>query len=119
MIYKSRKDPLTGETFVPRRFNQKFASRENQITYNNIKARKKRRLKAPVDRVLDKNRSVILGIIGDEQQVIRSRDFLLGAGFNFSYFSRSLMMSGKRCQLIYEYCVLDNTDGTYLLKKLK
>jgi hypothetical protein len=31
-------DPLTGELFTPERKNQKFATRENQIKYNNGKA---------------------------------------------------------------------------------
>lgn len=45
-IYGERKDPLTGELFVPKRNNQKFATRQNQIAYNNIKAIKKREQEA-------------------------------------------------------------------------
>lgn len=29
-------DPLTGETFIPRRTNQKFASVKNKMKYNNL-----------------------------------------------------------------------------------
>ena len=38
-------DPLTKEVFYPKRSDQKFASRKNQIRFNNLKARKKRALK--------------------------------------------------------------------------
>lgn len=41
-IYGERKDPLTGELFVPNRSNQKFASKENQTAYNNLRANEKR-----------------------------------------------------------------------------
>ena len=43
MNYEKQKDPLTGELFIPKRFNQKFAIRQNQIDFNNIKARKSQR----------------------------------------------------------------------------
>ena len=35
-------DPLTNEPFIKRRNNQKFATRRNQIRFNNIKAKKKK-----------------------------------------------------------------------------
>ena len=38
-------DPLTKEKFIPKRRNQKFSKRENQIVFNNNKAYKKRQEK--------------------------------------------------------------------------
>ncbi|MCK5138017.1 MAG: hypothetical protein KAR19_19695 [Bacteroidales bacterium] len=46
------KDLLTDEEFVKRRNNQRFASRQNQIRYNNMKAQEKRNIKSQVDRIL-------------------------------------------------------------------
>ena len=44
-------DPLTGEEFVPKRSNQKFASRENQIRYNNLKAKEIRQAKSKTRKI--------------------------------------------------------------------
>ena len=58
-------DPLTKESFVPKRSNQKFSCRLNQINYNNRKAKSKRLAKAPYDNVLDSNRNILIRIIGE------------------------------------------------------
>jgi hypothetical protein len=81
------KDPLTQEGFTRHLSNQKFASSKNRIRFNNIKARKKREIKAPVDRILDQNRKILSGIIRDKVEIIVSKDYLLGAGFSFHYYS--------------------------------
>ena len=47
MIYSKKKDPFTGQEFIPTRHNQKFANRKNQIAFNNAKARRIRIEKAP------------------------------------------------------------------------
>ena len=39
-----QKDPLTGELFIPKRSNQLFFTKENQIRYNNLKAKKEREI---------------------------------------------------------------------------
>lgn len=113
-----RKCLQTGELFTPHRYNQKFSSRKAQIEFNNIKAREKRLIKSPVDKVLDKNRTILLNILGREKQIAKNVQFLLGAGFNFKYFSQSLMYENKPCQVIYEFIIISNGDKTYTIKKL-
>lgn len=58
------RDLLTNELFYKSRSNQKFANRKNQIRYNNIKAYKKRKAKAPTDKILDKNRAILKKVLG-------------------------------------------------------
>jgi hypothetical protein len=98
-----KKDPLTGESFIPKRHNQSFANRANQIIFNNNKARKKRQAKAFVDKPLDKNRSILVQIMEGKDREIKSTEFLRGAGFDFRYFSMSVTLQGKPCQLVYEF----------------
>lgn len=114
----TRKCLHTGEVFTASRYNQKFSSRKAQIEYNNIIARKKRAIKAPVDKVLNKNRTILLNILGTVKEVTKSQDFFLGAGFNFKYFSQSLLLDKKPCQVIYEFIIMSNGDKTYTIKKL-
>ena len=94
-----RKDPLTGEEFYPKRSNQFLASRENQTRFNNLKASKKRKVKYLVDSILDKNRKVLAKILGDELEIIKSKEFLRGAEFHFGCHTHSVDVDGTiwRC----------------------
>jgi len=111
-------DPLTGETFRPKRYNQTFASRANQIVFNNNKARKKRHAKAFVDKPLDKNRSILEKIMNGKDELVKTTEFLKGAGFYFSFFSMSATVKGKPCQLVYEYGLQkrDNEDAYTIIR---
>ena len=84
------KDPFTAELFIKRRNNQKFATRRNQVRYNNIKAQKKRDAKLPIERILDKNRTILQTILSGRLEITKSKDFLLGSGFNFIYLITSV-----------------------------
>jgi hypothetical protein len=110
--------PFTNKTFIGRA-NQIYFNRQAQQDWNNMKARKKRMAKSPVDKALDKNRTALLLILGDEKETIRSKDFLLGAGFDFKFFSRSTKYGDKPCQVIYEFCVIAMNDDFFKIKKLK
>ncbi len=106
------KDLYSGELFFKRRNNQKFARKENRILYNNRKAQEKRNIKAPVDRKLDKNRTILLKIIGNKNEIIKSKDFLLGAGFYFGFISFHKKVNGTLYAGIYEFGIreLENKD---------
>jgi|TARA_B110000238_G_scaffold141213_1_gene152354 hypothetical protein len=106
-------DPLTKESFVPKRSNQKFSCRLNQIKYNNRKAKSKRLAKAPYDKILDANRNILIKIIGEEDDRIVSKDYLLGAGFVFGYFNKSMVQDNINYQCIYNYAITQLKDGKY------
>lgn len=108
----------SGKIFEPRRQNQFYENRSVQILANNAKARAKRQAKAPTDKVLDKNRTVLMRILEDQEQVVKSRDFLLGAGFNFTFFSSSLKFENKPCQVIYEFMIYSNGDSSFTIRKI-
>ena len=110
-------DPLTNETFIKRRNNQKFATRRNQIRFNNIKAQKKRDAKASVTRILDRNRSILKRTLGDKKEIVVSRDFLLGAGFSFNYFSFQVAVNGVTFAGIYEFGAAQIVKDQYKIVK--
>ena len=112
-------DPLTKESFVPKRSNQKFSCRSNQINYNNRKAKLKRLAKAPFDNILDSNRNILIRIIGEEDDKIVSKDYLLGAGFNFQIFNRSFNKDGIQYQCVYRYALCLLKSGQYKIIKIK
>lgn len=111
------KDPLTAELFIKRRNNQKFATRQNQVRYNNIKAQKKRDAKLPIERILDKNRTILKKILGDGKEKLISRDFLLGMGFSFGYLLYHKSIDGVTYAGIYEFGITKTTNDNYKIIK--
>lgn len=110
-------DPQTGEHFIPHRSNQIFASRRNQIAFNNAKALYKRKAKSKIDRILNKNREILQHILGTEEVVFVSKDFLLGQGFNLTYFTHQALVKGIPVSCIYEYVILMNESKDYKVWK--
>lgn len=117
MNYNKRNDPYTGQEFIPMRFNQVYSSRATQIAANNSKARKKRHQKSLVDRKLDKNREILISVLGNNDSIQKSKEFMLGAGFDFMFFSQSAAVGKFKCQFVYEYYIIDHGDAMYTIKK--
>ena len=115
---ENARDLLTDEEFVKRRNNQRFASRQNQIRYNNIKAQEKRNIKSYVDRPLDKNRTILQKLLEGKTEVTKSKDFLLGAGFNFNYFSFVKNLVGSEYTGIYEFGIAKQQNDQYHIIRL-
>jgi hypothetical protein len=114
---ENAKDLLTQEEFIKKRSNQKFGSSKNRIKYNNLKAREKRIKKAPVDKILDQNRKVLSSIIGDKIELIVSKDYLLGAGFSFNYYSFLKEVNEVNYFGIYEFGIAKTSDDKYKIIK--
>ena len=102
-------DPFTSEEFTPKRHNQRFACRANQIAYNNMLARKKRELLREPNTKLNTNRTVLKKLFEKGETKVSS-EFLRGAGFNFSYYTQNFNHEGRQFHAAYEYLieVLDN-----------
>jgi hypothetical protein len=65
-----RTDPLTKELFVPKRKNQRFASRKNQIEYNNMIARSQQLAMKKIDMILKNNRKVLWRLLGEKPEYV-------------------------------------------------
>jgi hypothetical protein len=119
MDTKMIKDPYSGLPFKPSRSNQKFSCKENQIAYNNLLARKRRLAKRPFDRALDTNRNILKRLLGNTTEVVKSRDFLAGAGYSFNHYCATYRDGDLIFQGVYDFAIANNGDGTYTLKPLK
>lgn len=98
-----RKDPFTGELFEPKRNNQVYANRKNQIDHNNEKARKQRNSTSVLDKRLKENRSIIAEILNKNDSVEITKDYLKGKGFDLSLFNRMLLKDGVNVYGVYEF----------------
>jgi len=116
---ETRNDLLTGEEFIPSRRNQRFASRQNQVRYNNQLAQQKRDAKRPLDRALDVNRTILIRLLGGAESVTKSREFLLGAGYDFKAFTQTGKDEMFNYYCVYEMALFILGEDKYLIKRRK
>jgi hypothetical protein len=114
-----RIDPYTGEYFYPKRNNQYFATRKNQIAYNNQKAKEIRDLMAKIDNHIRNNWKILVNILKDEEFAIRTKDYLLGRGYNFKFFHFEKFFNGEYYFGTYNYGITMMDSGLYKIIKLE
>ena len=115
---KERKDPFTGEIFIPKRMNQIYANRKNQIACNNSKAFNKRQENKNTNNVLNKNYETLKRILGDKKEVNVSTDFLRGAQFDFKYFTNYSTTPDKLPRYhIFNYCLINLGNNNHKIVK--
>lgn len=107
------RDPHTGEWFIPKRSNQKFASAENRIAFNNAKAQKRQQFYAPYLKKLKRNYDILNRLLGEHDTIEKSEDFLEGAGYNIN------IITGYKTYENYRYCMVINigvSEQNHLMK---
>ena len=110
-------DPFTGEEFQPKRGNQFYANRKNQVDFNNLKAKVNREHKAAINTPLDTNRKVLQKVLQNQIKVQRSKEFLLGAGLDFNFIThRRTDENGIQWSCVYEFQFRQINDDQYLIQ---
>ncbi|MBG7611805.1 hypothetical protein IU405_06055 [Polaribacter sp. BAL334] len=107
----TQKDPLTGEEFVPKRINQRFASAENRIKYNNKEATNLRKERAKITSPLHKNHRLLRKLMADKDRGVFSFDYLDGYGINFRIQTHSSRINGLKHPSIYEFIIISNIEN--------
>jgi hypothetical protein len=108
-------DPYTGEYFYPFRSNQKFASRENQIAYNNYIAKVKRENMNEIDFYVKRNWEILLELLGDEKTIIKSEEFLTELGYDFRFLNNIRKEGDKGYFAIYNTGIRQIDNNNYEL----
>ncbi|MCF8273559.1 MAG: hypothetical protein K9I95_06980 [Flavobacteriaceae bacterium] len=114
-----RIDPYTGEVFYPKRNNQYFANRQNQIAYNNQKAKEIRDLMANIDNHIRNNWKILVDALKENKFVIRNKDYLLGCGYNFNFFHFTKIIKDEYYFGIYNYGITLLNNGLYKIIKFR
>jgi hypothetical protein len=117
-MMKLRVDPLTGNKFIPKRANQKYENRANQIQHNNLVAKEKNTLKSQIESCIIHNESILRKILQDKNEAIVSKDFLLGAGFNFSYHTQSVKIGKSTWICNFGHAYIEVARNKYKIKVL-
>jgi hypothetical protein len=108
--------PYSNEYFEQKRTNQRFASSKNRISYHNDRARAKRTIKGEIDYLINNNWNILLKLLLDKNKITRSKEFMLGAGFNFNYYQRTYREDGQIIYRIYNCGFSLNEDYLVILK---
>lgn len=106
MKKETRKDPLTGEEFIPKKSSQRFATPQNRIKYNNEKASKLNRERAFIDKPLHENRNIFYELLGNKTEITVHAEFLRGRGYNFNLTTHFDRWEGKNVPCIYEFMII-------------
>jgi hypothetical protein len=112
---KQRIDPYTGEYFHPFRSNQKFACRENQIAYNNVRAKEKRDYINEIDSCVHRNWQILLELLGDDITITKSEEFLEGYGYDFRFLNNIRREGDKAYFAIYNVGIRQIDSKNYEL----
>lgn len=113
-----RKDPLTGELFIPKKVTQKFKIRENQIKYNNQLQSLRRQFLGPLLRPLLKTHRILTETIGSKNTITLHKEWLKGAGADMTLFTHVETIETKRFHAIFNFTITSNQDY-YKITKIK
>ena len=114
----TKKDPLTGETFIPKRVNQRFASASNRKKFNNQQANVLRKERAIIYSPLNKTHLLLMKLMEGKSERIFSYDFLEGYGIQFNSFSHTMVIDKKRHNCIFEFIIMiDGINNMVTIKR--
>lgn len=109
-------DPFTSEEFTAKRHNQRFSCRLNQIAFNNKLAREKRELLRESNTKLNTNRAILKKLY-ENGKIEVSKEFLLGAGFNFLYYTQNYNNKGRQFHAVYDFLIEIMPNQQFLISK--
>ena len=106
--------------FLKKRGNMAFCSDKCRSAFNNTKAKALRDDVFEINMILKKNRGILKTLHEKSQATNYSKDYLLGAGFDFSYFTSTETIDNMVYNFSYDYGVgiLDySPDRIIIVKK--
>jgi len=110
---KTKKDPLTGEIFTPKKVTQRFKNPENQIKWNNNLQSQRRQSLGVILRPLQKTHRILTTALGRKEYVRLHREWLKGAGADMTLFTHIESVNSERFHSIFNFKI--TLDGQYYL----
>ncbi len=98
-----RKDPYTGEEFIAKRENQRFACPENRIKFNNDAANELRREREHINKPIHIAHVKLRKLMVGRNEAEFSIDFLRGYGLDFNVFNHYVLYNGIQRPAIFEF----------------
>ncbi|HYH15951.1 MAG TPA: hypothetical protein VD794_12055 [Flavisolibacter sp.] len=105
MVQKT--DPFTGEKFIPKRIDQKFATPQNRKRYYNIKLTQERREDAEFEHPQKKNKRILTALLDGKKTGTYHREHLRGLGFSFFAMTHHFKYEGVVRKAVYNFIIID------------
>jgi hypothetical protein len=114
----TKNDPLSGEQFIPKRVNQRFASASNRKKFNNQQANQLRKKRAIIYGPLNKNHLLLMKLMKDIDESVFTYDYLEGYGIQFNCFSHTKVIDKIRYNCIFEFIIMiDGINNKVTIKR--
>ena len=111
-----RNDLLTGEPFIAKRINHKFARAENRKKWWNKVATKLRHSVQNINKPLHKNLKILNEVMENITKKKLHRQWLLGKGFNFGVMTHYIEFGEEQRKCIYDYSISNHIeDSDYII----
>jgi hypothetical protein len=111
-----RNDLLTGEPFVPKRINHKFAKSANRIRFHNRSATKLRHSVQHINKPLHKNLKILNEVMENITKKKIHRQWLLGKGFSFGVMTHYIEFGEEQRKCIYDFSISNHKeDSDYVI----
>jgi hypothetical protein len=107
-----RNDLLTGEPFIAKRINHKFAKSSNRIKFHNRKATKLRHSVAHINKPLHQNLKILNDIMAETMKKKFHREWLAGKGFNYGVMTHFTEGNDEQIKCIYDFCITPHRDDS-------
>jgi hypothetical protein len=110
----------SGQSFIPTRQNQIFASKENRILFHNQINNQLRKRLSFINKQLLLNFRILIEVLDGDYETIVHKEFLLGKGFSFSVFTHLSVskLSNNYCYSVYEVSYERIDDDNYKITKI-
>lgn len=113
-----KKDPLTGESFVAKRANQRFATVENKIRFNNRKNAEINKERAFFDKPCKKGELVLRTLYNPKSNNIFHKEFLQGMGLRLDAYNHVEKINNEKVFAYYGYAIskVPDSDNYEIIK---
>lgn len=113
-----KKDPLTGESFVAKRANQRFATAENKIRFHNRKNAKINKERAFFDKPCKKGELVLRTLYNPKSNNIFHKEFLQGMGLRLDAYNHVEKINNEKVFAYYCYAIskVPDSDNYEIIK---
>jgi len=101
-----RKDPHTGEEFIAKRLNQRFARPENRIKYNNDAANALRKEREYINKPIHTTHLKLKKLMDGKNEAEFTFDFLNGYGVDFTVFNHYELYNGIQRPALFEFIII-------------
>lgn len=114
---KLRKDPLTGETFTPKKVTQRFKTRANQIKFNNQLQSARRQFLGIILKPLTKTHRILTNALSGKKTAKLHKEWLAGAGADMTLFTHVEKIDQRKFHAIFNFTI-SAIEEYYVITKI-